>query len=230
MKAACAKITAILSLASCVASCAAPLGDARPCSPVDPVACEPGHTCVAGRCRLADAPVSPQDALRFVVAPVDLAVVASGGSGAGGLDVPDAVTLGRASSGTVVMLFRFAATWRDDAEIVSAFVVLDPLDGVPLGAAPITFEMARIAEAWQPGVVSWGRQPRLDVPKVAGTQRARPSVPLRVDVTPLVREWAQRAREDHGLALLARGEDAYGTVVSTGASRGTGPRLEVYVK
>ncbi len=34
--------------------------------------------------------------------------------------------------------------------------------------APSTFEMARIVEPWQPGVVSWGRSPRLDVPVQAG--------------------------------------------------------------
>jgi hypothetical protein len=45
-----------------------------------------------------------------------------------------------------------------------------------------------------------------------------------------VREWGQRAADDHGIALLARGDDAYGMVIATGASRGAGPRLEVYVK
>ena len=52
----------------------------------------------------------------------------------------------------------------------------------------------------------------------------------RVDVTPLVRDWVKRKADDHGIALLARGTDAYGTAFSTGVSRGTGPRLEVYVR
>jgi hypothetical protein len=213
------------------ASCASGVTDARPCSPADgPSTCDEGRSCIAGRCRLADTPVSPPDAARHVIAPVDVAVVASGGSGGGGDDLPDAVTLGRASSGTVVMLFRFAATWKDDAEVVSAFLVLDALDGAPPSSAPIAFEMARIHDAWQAGVVSWGRQPRLGVPRAAGTYRMRPSAPLRIDVTPLVREWGRRAADDHGIALLAKGDDAYGSVVSTGASRGAGPRLEVYVK
>jgi hypothetical protein len=194
------------------------------------VGCGDARSCVAGRCRLADTPVSPPDALRFVLAPTELAVVASGGSGGGGDDLPDAVALGRSASGTVVMLFRFAAAWRDDAEIAAAFLVLDAVDATPPSTNPIVFEMARITEPWQASVVSWGRQPRLDVPRTAGTFRARPSVPLRVDVTPLVRQWGQRANRDHGIALLSHGDDAYGTVVSTGASRGAGPRLEVYVK
>ena len=165
-----------------------------------------------------------------MLSPVDFAVVASRGSGGGGADLPGAVALGRASSGTVELLFRFAATWRDDAEVSSAFVVLDPLEGAPPSMSAVDFEMARIVEPWQPSVVSWGRSPRLDVPVQAGQARARPSAPLRVDVTPLVRKWARRDSDDHGIALLATGDDAFGAVVSTGVAQGTGPRLEVYLK
>jgi hypothetical protein len=217
-------------LAAALASCAAPLEDGRPCSAADAAGCEQGRSCVAGRCRASEAPPSPQDAVRVVLTPVDLAVVAARGSGGGGAELPDVVALGRGASGTVVMLFRFAATWRDDAEVVSAFLVLDAIDGEPPATSPITFEMARVAEGWQPGLVSWGRQPRLGVPKTAGTVRPRPTVPLRVDVTPLVRTWGRRDADDHGIALLAHGDDAYGAAVSTGVSQGNGPRLEVYVK
>jgi hypothetical protein len=219
-----------LILAAALASCAAPLEEGRPCSAASAVACEQGRACVVGRCRSVDASPSSPDARRVVLAPVDLAVVASRGPDGGGDLRPEAVALGRGASGTVVMLFRFAATWRDDADVVSAFLVLDALEGAPPSGGPITFETARIVEAWQSGVVSWGRQPRLGVPRQAGTVRARPTVPLRVDVTPLVRDWARRASDDHGIALLARGDDAYGAVVSMGVSQGSGPRLEVYVK
>jgi hypothetical protein len=168
--------------------------------------------------------------MRVVLAPVDLAVVASRASGGGGADTPGAVALGRGSGGTVVLLFRFAATWRDDADVVSAFLVLDALEGAPPSMGTITFETARIVEPWQPEVVSRGRAPRLGVPREGGRMRARPAVPLRVDVTPLVREWGRRDADDHGIALLAKGDDAYGAVISTGVSQGGGPRLEVYVK
>ncbi len=221
---------AALLLAAALASCSAPLDEGRPCSAADAVACEQGRACVVGRCRPVDAPLSPPAALRVVLAPVDLAVVTSRGPGGGGDVRPEAIALGRGASGTVVMLLRFAATWRDDAEVASAFIVLDTLDGAPPVTSPITFEVARIAEAWQSGVVSWGRQPRLDVLRQAGTMRARPTVPLRVEVTPLVREWARRGADDHGIALLARGDDAYGAVISIGVAQGSGPRLEVYVK
>lgn len=185
---------------------------------------------MAGRCRPADAPVAAGDTSRVVLLPAGLAVVAARGGGGGGDGLPDVVALGRGASGTVVMLLRFEATWRDDAEVTSAFLVLDPLENAPPPASPIELEMARIAEPWAPSQVSWGRQPRLAVPMGAGTLRARPSQPLRIDVTPLVRAWSRRASDDHGIALLARGDDASGALVSTGATQGRGPRLEVYVK
>jgi len=218
--------TLAFAAALALAGCAAPLGEARPCPDA---ACAAGRACVAGRCRAADAPISPADARRLLLSPVDVAVVGLHGGG-GGPDLPEAIALGRGASGTVVMLFRFEATWRDDAEVQSAFLVLEPLDGAPPAVSPIRFEMARVVEPWQPAAVSWGRQPRLSVPYVAGTTRARPALPVRVDVTPLVRTWTRRDPDDHGIALLAKGDDAHGAVVSMGVSHGRGPRLEVYVK
>jgi hypothetical protein len=218
----------LLAIAAALAlpACAAPLGDAHPCPEA---ACGDGRSCVAGRCRPPESPASAADALRVVLAPADVAVVGLHGGG-GGPDLPETVALGRAASGTVVMLFRFEASFREDAEVESAFLVLDPLDGTPPAVSPIAFEMARVVEPWQPETVSWGRQPRLAVPIEAGSVRARPSLPLRVDVTPLVRAWSRRDPDDHGLALLAKGDDDYGAVVSLGVTQGRGPRLEVYVK
>jgi hypothetical protein len=215
------------AVAVALTACAAPLGDAHPCPES---ACAAGRACVAGRCRRDDALPAAADTLRVVLAPTDVAVVAAHGGGGGGADLPDAVALGRAGSGSVVLLFRFAATWRDDAEVASAFLVLDPLDGAPPAASPIAFEMARILSPWRAEEVSWGRQPRLSVPLTAGSMRARPTLPVRVDVTPIVRSFGKRSPDDHGLALLATGADAYGAVISMGVSQGRGPRLEVYIK
>ena len=210
-----------------LSACAASLGEAHPCPDA---ACAEGRSCVAGRCRPQDVAPAPGDTLRVVLLPTDLAVVAAHGGGGGGPELPDTVALGRSASGTVVMLFRFAATWREDAEVTSAFLVLDPLEGAPPALGAITFEMARVVEPWEPALVTRGRQPRLAVPLVAGAQRGRAPLPLRVDVTPLVRDWQRRDPQDHGIALLASGDDAYGTVISLGVSLGRGPRLEVYVR
>lgn len=216
------------SIVASLASCAARLEDGRPCA--EPGTCESGRTCVAGRCRPSETAPSPPDSLRVVLKPAGLAVIASSDSGGGGPDLPETIALGRDSSGTVVMLFRFVPTWHEDAEVMSAFIVLDPIEGGPPATRPTTFEMARIVDAWRPEAASWGRQPRLAVPKTAGSVLPHGALPVRIDVTPLVRDWVKRKPDDFGIALLAHGDDVYGTAFSTGVSRGAGPRLEVYVR
>src|SRR5262249_36758840 len=155
-----ARSLAAFAAALALSACAATLGDAKPC-PQE--ACGDGRTCVAGRCRPQDAPASPGDALRVVLPPADVAVVSLRGGG-GGADLPDAVAVGRAASGTVVMFFRFEGSWRDDAEVSSAFLVLETMEGTQPSISPISFEMARIVEPWAAASVSPGRQPRMGVP------------------------------------------------------------------
>jgi hypothetical protein len=191
--------------------------------------CGTGY-CVAGRCRPVDALPSPVDAQRVLLSPDDIAVVESGRDDEGSRGLPEAVALGRASDGDVVVLLRFSATWRDDAEIASAFVVLEPIAGAPPAERAMTLEVARILEPWRSETATWGRQPRLAIPRAAAVVRRRPAMPLRIDVTTLVRDWAKRRKDDHGIAILAPGDDAVGAAYSMGVSQGAGPRLEVYLR
>jgi hypothetical protein len=128
------------------------------------------------------------------------------------------------------LLFQFEPVFRDDSEVVTAVLVLEALVGSPAARMPTRFETARILEPWQAELVSEGRMPALTLPAQAGAWNLRPGVPVRIDVTPLVRGWSKHEASGFGIALLARGEDALGAVVSTGISAGHGPRLEVYVK
>jgi hypothetical protein len=188
--------------------------------------CATGTTCLAGKCRAPDATPGAVDSIRILLAPLDLAVLASRGDGA----VPEAIAIGREDAGSLVVLFRFVATWRDDAEVVSAFLTLDPLDGAPPARTSTSIEIARVLDPWTSETATWGRQPRLGLPEIAAVVPGRPSRRLRVDVTSLVKRWPKRADDDHGIALLAEGHDPYGALFSTGLSSGSGPRLEVYVR
>lgn len=191
-------------------------------------ACATG-VCVAGRCRPADAPPAKVGGARVVLVPRDVAVLtASGGEGGGTL--PEAIALGRKSTGRAVVLLRFVATWREDADIESAYFVMDTVEGAPAPEAPPVAEIARILSPWSGATASWGRQPRLGLPEAVGPLRALPSAPLRLDVTPQVRSWARHARDDHGLALLVDGSDPNGVLASTGLTEGLGPHLEVYLR
>jgi hypothetical protein len=216
---------AMLTAAPALSGCRSAAPEAPFCAGAG--SCASGY-CVAGRCRAEDALPSPLDAQRLLLSPEDVAVLAS--KGASGDVVPDGIALGRAASGDVVMLMRFAVPWQDDAEIASAFVVIDPIDGAQPAAEALTLEAARILDPWRSATASWGRQPRLSVPRAAAIVRRAPRRPLRIDVTGLVRGWAQRRSDDHGIAILAPGDDAVGTACSLGISQGAGPRLEVYLR
>jgi hypothetical protein len=200
---------------------------AGPCSSTS--ACAEG-VCVAGRCRAADAPPAKASSTRVVLVPRDLAVLTTGEGGAESGALPEAVALGRQSTGRAVMLLRFVSTWREDADIESAYFVMDMIDGAPLPVSPPAVEIARILTPWSSATATWGRQPRLAMPEAVGPLRVLPALPLRLDVTPQVRAWAKRERDDHGLALLVDGSDPNGVLASTGLTKGIGPHLEVYLR
>lgn len=187
----------------------------------------PAGLCVAGRCRDAKDAPAKLEAARVVLAPSDLAILTARG---GDDTLPETIALGRADTGRAVLLFRFVSTWREDAEIQSAFFVIDPVEGAPLPVTPPTVEIARILSPWAGATTTWGRQPRLGLPEIAGSLRVLPAGPIRLDVTPLVRSWANHERDDHGLALLVGGDDPNGVLASTGLTKGMGPHLEVYLR
>lgn len=187
-----------------------------------------GAVCVAGRCRAADAPPAKGGGSRVVLVPRDVAVLTQADGGGGAL--PESIALGRKSTGRAVVLLRFVATWREDADIESAYFVLETVAGAPPPEAAPVAEVARILSPWSSATASWGRQPRLGLPEAIGQLRVVPPSVLRLDVTPQVRSWAEHARDDHGLALLVDGSDPNGVLASTGLTEGLGPHLEVYLR
>jgi hypothetical protein len=216
-------LAAALAMAAC--------GKATPAAEIcSPGTCGAGRSCLVGRCHPNDVSPSPADTQRVLLSPKDLAVLASRGTSGAGTDLPAVIALGREGEGNLVVLLRFAATWRDDSDVVSAFLLLDPLEGAVPPSSTIPVEIARILDPWSPSTVSWGRQPRLALPEAATVVRPQPPRPLRIDVTEMVRAWKQRRGDDHGIALLTAARDPFGSSYSTGVTGGIGPRLEVYVR
>ncbi|MEJ7728706.1 MAG: DNRLRE domain-containing protein [Polyangiaceae bacterium] len=143
---------------------------------------------------------------------------------------PEASALGQAARGSTVLLLRYAPRWSDAAEVEAAFLVLEPLAGAPPVQGPVRVELARVLEPWSAESATWARQPRLGLPALAATLRSAPPGPLRLEVTHIVRGWAKRPRGEHGIAVLASGEDPFGAVFTSGRSDGQPPRLEVYLR
>jgi len=144
--------------------------------------------------------------------------------------LPDVIALGHASSGSATLLLHFSVPLTDARDVTAAFLVLDPMEGAPPPAKPVPITIARILEPWRAEGVSWGRHPSLDVPEKAGFAGNALAATLRLDVTHLVREWAGQRADEHGIAILADGDDPFGASYSLGVTRGQGPRLEVYVR
>lgn len=165
----------------------------------------------------------------MVLVPRDVAVLTSKGD-RDAAELPESVALGRAETGRAIVLCRFASSWREDADIESAYFVIETIEGSPLPVTAPTVEIARILSPWSSATTTWGRQPHLGLPEPVGLLRVLPAMPLRIDVTPSVREWSRRERDDYGLALLVDGQDPNGVLASTGLTRGLGPHLEVYLR
>jgi hypothetical protein len=218
-------VCVVLGWVVALAACGGGAADGLVCSGAG--VCGAGRVCVASRCRPSDANVSPSDARRVVLEPKDLAVLTARD---GESVVPDVVALGRAANGSTVLLLRFEASWRDDVDVASAFLVFDPRPGAVPARTTTKVEAARILEPWSSSTVSWGRQPRLGLPELAGAVRPTPSRILRLDVTRWVRDWQKRLPDDHGLAVLTDGGDVFGSTYSTGLTQGTPPRLEAYLR
>lgn len=213
---------AALALTSCVRAPAGP----TLCG--DSAACADGKTCVVGRCRLAGSTlVGPSDGRRLVLAPDGIAVTSSRDASGGGAQAPAVVVLGRGSS---TLYLHFAVPISDPREVTAAVLVLEPpRDALP-PASPTPIHIASILDPWNASEVSNGRIPSVGVPERAGVFSGSFGGIVRIDVTSMVKHWADRDEDDQGIALMADETDAYGSTFSLGITEGRGPRLEVYLR
>ncbi|HRI65918.1 MAG TPA: hypothetical protein PK156_16840 [Polyangium sp.] len=190
--------------------------------------CAEGTTCVVGRCRLAGSTlVGPSDGQRIVLAPDDLAVTSSRDPSGAAQELPAVVVLGRGSS---TLYLHFAVPIHDPRDVTAAVLVLEPpRDAIP-PAVPIAIHVAPILESWRGEDVTNGRAPRSALPERAGVFSGAFGGLVRIDVTSLVKRWAERRADDHGLVIVADESDAYGAAFSLGVTEGRGPHLEVYLR
>jgi hypothetical protein len=140
--------------------------------------------------------------------------------------LPAVVVLGRGSS---TLFLHFAVPLNEPRDVSAAILILEPpRDGPP--GSPVPIHVAPILQSWIADDVSYGRVPRVGVPERAGVFGGSFAGAVRIDVTTMVKRWAERRSSDHGIAVVADETDAYGSPFSLGITEGRGPRLEVYLR
>jgi hypothetical protein len=215
------------ALASIIFGLASNSCGTRPTPCLSPEACPRNQTCTTGRCGAIGAEIAPADARRLLVAPSDMAIVSSrGGDGA----LPPEMALGGATSGSIVVLFRFPTPWGNRVRVASAFLTLEPSPGALPEQGPVALTVVRVLEPWSASDVTWGRLPRLSAPEVRAYATAGPPKTLRIDVTSIVQRWARGRVNDQGIALMSAPDATVGATYATGVAGARGPRLDVYLR
>jgi hypothetical protein len=198
-----------------------------PCT--TPGVCGSGEECLANRCvPLGSEPVAP-DTRRLLLLPRALAVVTARGPGPGET-MPNAVTFGGEKEGASALFLEFEIGSHPIKSLDSAFIVLEPLPMTSVEPAEVEVDARRIAERWNRDSVSWLAQPALAPPRSRGFAQSSPFTVLRIDVSAIIRFWLRQPLQNRGLALKASGGDGHGVSFATGASDGSAPRLELYVR
>ena len=160
---------------------------------------------------------------RFLLRPSALAIATREPA----LDVAPSVTLGARASAPAALYLRFEQTWRR-GRIRAAFLLLEPRAGT-LSGQDVPLEVWRTNRAWSAAGFRWSEQPGFAPPFARAIGRSAPALPVRVDVTEIVRYWAQHPQADFGFALRASQDFDAGITLSTGVDGGSAPRLDVYL-
>lgn len=193
----------------------------QPCDQLN--ACPGALVCQVGRCASVDALPVRAESGRKVLEPTD-ALFLDGASEEGTSSELRAAT--PAGGGSLVLL-RFEPTWQAQ-QIERAYLLLDPAEGA--------FSVPEAIEVLVSPILSdWSSQTPAQLPGL-GQPGARAKIPFapprqaRIEVTELVRAWAQSKKTMHGLALRWMPGNDLGARFAWGALSGSNPRLDLYLR
>jgi hypothetical protein len=197
---------------------------ARPV-PCHGTTCPTGEECIAHRCVESHSEPVPSGSSRVVLQPARAAVVTRAAQRA---HLPAVATLGSHVDGGTRWFLAFDGDWENLGEVANAFLVFERAPGGS-GIADVEVTVWTVQGEWKRDTLTWASRPAFGPPAASGLARALPDVPLRIDVTALVRYMA-RANGAHGFVLVSEETEGHGANYFTGAAGGTAPRLEIYVR
>jgi hypothetical protein len=209
-----------------LATCGGELPGPRVCG--GPELCPAAEACVLGRCRSpAKSPVSYEAELQ-VFEPADVARL-SAREQSTEVGESDIIVLGDPDEGESLLLLRFALTLPSLGRLEAAVLRLDPMPSCGAMPADVQLELCHVLSPWRSDTVRWTRRPSLGLPMRATILASTAPRPFRLDVTELVRQWAEHPERYHGLGLLASGAGPGHACFASGLRTARGPRLEIYL-
>lgn len=185
------------------------------------VTCGSRYECLANRCAPSGGIPVPRDSERLVLWPTDLYAIS-----AGRVASAPAITLGSDRDGNALLYARFGSSYKGRGEVAAAFLLLTISPSTEPAPEDVPLEVWRLGTDWSTETVSKGARPALSRPMARGIARTSPRSPVRVDVTPIIRELSRTA-SDAGIAVAANGSHGPGVTLVTTAEGA--PRLEVYL-
>lgn len=193
----------------------------QPCDRLE--ACPGALVCQVGRCAPVDELPVHAEASRQVLDPIDALFV----DGATREDTVSELRAASSAGGGALVLLRFEPAWRAK-QVDRAYLLLDPVEGAFAVQEPIEVQVSPILGAWSSQRPS--PLPGLGQPEARARLSFAPPRRLRIEVTELVRAWAQRGDALHGLALRIYPGDDLGARLDWGTLSGTHPRLDLYLR
>jgi len=213
-----------------LAPCAALLGllaagcaaASQPCDQLN--ACPGALVCQVGRCASLDAlPVRPESG-RKLLEPTD-ALFLDGASHEG---TTSEARAGSEAGGGSLLLLRFDPSSWSAQQLERAYLILTPVEGAPASPSTIELLASPILSPWDSRSPS--PLPRLGPPQARALTSFAPPRVARIDVTDLLKEWAQRKDATFGLALRLSASGDLGGRFGWDDAHGTGPRLDIYLR
>lgn len=184
--------------------------------------CPPSKECLANRCVVSGGKPVSAGARRVVATPSGMALADEDDRARLGASI----TLGTAGHRRALYLL-FDPVWSG-RPIEAAFLLLE-IREKSLAGPDLELEVWRVRRPWTAKRFLWSEQPGMAPPMTRGLSRARPALPVRVDVTELLRFAQAHPDQHHGLVLRAGETSPQGVVLATGLDGGAPPRLEVYL-